>query len=598
MKRIGITFLLFAASLLAKDITFSVQASSTTISQDQQLILYITIEGQNVGKIKPPTLPKSMDDEWAFQGSNSSTSTSISIMNGKMQKSEKITYSYYIIPLKTGTLTIPSLQITNKGVTYRSNPIKISVGKGSQGGRASPGASPASAAPPSGGSDAPVFLSASVNKRNVYLGEPVIVTFSVYTQANLVRVSLTEQPNWEGCWTKDIFNATRLNYRNVTVKGKRYHSAVIRKVAIFPASTGEKTITPMKLECAVQEAPRDFFDFFGRTRKFTIASKPIKIRVKPLPTQGKPANFTGAIGDFSVDMSADKTTGLKTGDAVTVRVRVSGKGNFKSIDKIKPEFPETFDIYQESSSEKLTDPNILTGRKNFEYVVIPRSKGTFEIPAVSLSYFDIAQKHYKTITSRSITLDVEEGKALPSGTGGGLGYSGSEVVSVGSDIRFIKTEIPAKSSTSLSPPGYRKIIGVLAGEALIIILAAAIGKRKKHLTKDIAYARFIRAAKVARARIKKISTKDDSFWGEVAEAVAGFIGDKLNISFAEIPMEETVAQLRQKGASDESIKRTRELIDTVDRVRFAPSTVGDVSPQKIKKDALSVIARLEKEVKR
>ncbi|MFP4458190.1 MAG: BatD family protein [Candidatus Zixiibacteriota bacterium] len=597
IKIVLLSVLLIGISLAADDIGFDVKPSATKIGINDRLTLDVIIEGdKNLSGLRSPELPSAVNKDWRIDGKNSSTSTSISLVNGNMQSTKTITYHFYLTPKKKGKLAIPPVIMNHKGKQYKSRAFEIDVVDASVTSSNRRTYSNSRSQRQSNQdqdfdiSDA-IFLSANANKKSVYVGEPVIVTYMLYNRAQLLQLGLSKDASYPGFWAEDLYNADKIDWKGTTIRGKRYNSMLIRRSIIYPSSSGKKTTEPMALDCVVQGRSRDFFDFFGSRKKVTIDSKPITIDVKALPEAGKPADFSGAVGDLSISMSSDKST-AKANDAIQIFIKVKGTGNLKSMDDIKPKLPEAFEIYESSTSEKLISPTTGRSEKTYQYVVIPRVKGKFTIPPVSLSYFDTDMEKYMRITTESVELNIQEGQGEYTG---GTIITKDDVITVGKDIAFIKTRKPESkndfASDQLEKPSAIFYAYLLPIELLIIGLAVFLRKRKLKLMYDTGYARFVGAESIAISRIKK--AKKENFISEVAEALERYISDKLNIVFGEYPPEKIYDMLANKGVEDDTLDKLKQFRSELDVARFAPGA-SSLNAEQAQKTAIDIIKKLEK----
>ena len=257
-----------------------------------------------------------------LSGPNTSTSSSIQYINGRMSQSYSKTYTFVVQALQEGEITVSPAKVTVDGKTYASNPITIKVVKSNSGQKGTTRTATSSSQGGNSSSnngvlqDDDVYIKAYIDNRNPYIGEQVIITYKIYTKVPISNISLQKSPSYPGFWSKNLMkDNNQLKQSTQVIDGEEYVVADIAKYALFPQKSGELTIEPMKIDCnaqiRVQSKKRrsydpfeDFFNdpFFNRNVKnvsTTLVSKPIKINVKPLPQMGKPDSFNGAVGEFS-----------------------------------------------------------------------------------------------------------------------------------------------------------------------------------------------------------------------------------------------------------------------------------------------------------
>jgi len=602
MRRIGnltaiLIFLLFAA-LCGADISFTASVDRTTISEGEQVQLTLTLEGSGISGAPQPELPPMPD--WDILGSTSSSSTSISIVGTKMESRVTRNYIYALAPRKTGTLTIPSVKINVGGKLYSTQPIDIEVVKGApsqppsgvpgggrQGGQGKAGEPKLSSEQVAGDK---VFISAWASKKKAYLGEKITVEFWLYTRLNVAQLSISKEPKMTGFWVSPEFTAKTLDYQTKVINGIRYSAALLTRYSIYALTAGKKTIEPMELVGVVQLPPRDFFDFWGRTEQVTIRSRPVEIEILPLPEANKPADFTGAVGDFMISASLDKTE-IKTNEAFTLRIEVKGSGNFNAIQEPKIELPKSFDKYESHAQEK-------GNAKVFEIVLMPREKGEFVIPPVSFSFFNPATEKYRTVSTNPIKINVLQGKELPAPPPGIYTGTKEEVQVVGKDIAYIKP-----NKTRLSGPSSFVWIdiyyfAVIPLEILALGLAFAVKRRRERLITDIAFARSSRAYSKAKSLLVQAKRESEpaKFYSAIYASLFGFIVDKLNLPSCSL-LEDIIYNLRERNFNEEFLSNLSSFFSRLEFARFAPQADEKVERNKVLKEASEILKILAKGLK-
>ncbi|MEO0085559.1 MAG: BatD family protein, partial [candidate division WOR-3 bacterium] len=393
--------LLTGSLLIAGELNFSARVDRTTVGLGERLQLTVTVEGQNIGRVPSPKLPAL--DGFDNLGSTQSQSTSISFVNGRMTQQQAISFIYVLAPKKTGQLEIGPCRITYNGTEYTTQPITVNVVREAQ---SQPPPAPSRSRrgfdpfaeffeepEPAGEGDA--FLSASADRNEVYVGEQVTVTYTLYTTEQVGSLSMKDAPGFSGFWVDNLYEAKRLDYQVTTVKGRRYYAAVIRRVALFPTQAGELTVGPMTL---TGQVVRPGF-FFSQAAPFEVSSPRVRVKAKPLPEVGRPADFTGGVGDFRLTASLSKDSSVG-GEPLNLTVRVSGTGNIgfvsapviSAVPGVKVLAPETRDNISRSGGR-------VGGTREFVHPLIPQQDGKFVLPEVSLSFFNPKADSYYTLKS-------------------------------------------------------------------------------------------------------------------------------------------------------------------------------------------------------
>ncbi len=596
MKRTGkiiITLALFFSELIAQKINFTSSVDRTSIAEDDQVQLTVTVEGANIGSVPPPNVPDMPD--WAILGSTTSSSTSINIIGGKMETKVSKNFIYILSPRKTGKLTIPSFSINIGGNTYTTEPITVEVFPGGQ-------AAPQQTMPQQSGKRAEprfgteaetgnkVFVSCWASKKKAYVGEEITVEFWLYTRLNLMQLSVSKDAKMEGFWVSTDYTAKSLEYQPKVINGIRYSSALLSRYKIYGVSTGKKRIEPLELVGVIQLPPRDIFDFWGRTQQITITSKPVEIEILPLPEKGKPADFSGAVGEFTISASLDKKE-IKTNEAFTLKVVISGKGNLDGIQEPKLELPPVFERYESHSTVK-------GNNKEFEIVLMPRETGNFVIPPITFSYFNPAKEEYRTVSTQPINITVLKGKEFPALPTMAYAPTKQALQLYGKDILYIKPNKPYIRGVSslISVPAVYFLVFPL--ELFSIALGVAIKRRRQRLISDIAFYRSSRAYRVAKERLKKAKKEkeDSECFGFIYDALFRFIVDKLNLAEGSL-VEDLVRELKERGSDDRILDELRSFFNTLELARFAPSSSSIINRDSLISKAEKLLKTLSKELK-
>jgi len=586
-----VALIIVSTSSQAQNVSVTASVDRTRVGLNEDFALIVEISGGG-----EPKLPD-MNAFAALVGTSSSTN--IQMINGRF--SQSVTYHYTFFARTAGKFTIGAVEVESKGQIYRSQPIEIEVvaGATSASPQTPPGAGRGQVTPQGEASDLDgnLFLEAKVDRRRVYQNEPVVVRYRIFTRLDIRNYGVASLPNYSGFWTEDFPMPQQPHMYNEVIDGLTYRVAEIKKTALFPQSVGRKVLEPLVLECEVQ-APRrrsrdifdQFFDdpFFSRLARQRISSRPVEIEVLPLPEEGKPANFSGAVGNFSLTASVDRTQ-VKTNEAITLKVRASGAGNLKVLPNPSINLPADFEVYDPKVATNLSYENDqISGSKTWEYVVVPRFQGSHEMKPITLSYFDPRAKIYKTASTAPIIVTVEKGAGDFASVVGG-GASKEDVRLLGQDIRFISTAaLPFKKINAVfyAQPLFLTIMML----PLAALLAAFVYQRhQEKLSTNVAYARSRRAGGMAQRQLaaaKKLLQKNEEkgFYAEVQRALMGFLGNKLNIAEAGLITDEVERILNEKQVKAEVIREYLDCLHACDFQRFAPSQSPDHLSKKIKKE--------------
>jgi hypothetical protein len=574
------------------------------------LVYRLNAEGNN---FRGPDIKNFM----VLSGPQTSQSSSIQVINGKVSRSVEYTYTYLLSAGEEGVFEIPPAKVNVDGTIYESNALKIQVIKGSATQQNQPGSSSSQSSGTSGGGDFKddVFIRAITNKSNPVQGEQIIVTYKLFYRINISAPEFKKEPSFKGFWKSNLIE-DRQSYVQYTenYNGQKYNVAEIKKFALFPQKTGRIEIESANAVCQGQVRAQSkksndpFFDnffndpFFNRYQNVEIplTSNSIAIDVQPLPSNNRPADFNGAVGDFNFESTIDKTE-LKANEAINLKFTVRGTGNIELVDKVNVSFPPDFEVYDPKINSNI-NANIagVSGTKTFEYLIIPRTPGTFKINPVKFSHFDLKKNTYQTVFSPEYIIKVSKGD----GTASNVTYSGvnqADIKYIGSDIRHIKTRSPNFKFTGAYFFGsttfyFLMILPVLLFIAFIFLLKKELKKRT-----NIALMRNRKATKVAQKRMKKAlvflqENKKDEFYEEVSQALWGYLSDKFSIPLANLSMDTVKDTLLAREVKEDTISHFMDTLNHCEFARFAPGESGS-DMQNIYNEAVVIISKIESELK-
>jgi len=547
------------ADAAADDITVSASVDRTATSANQPLVLTIQVEGA-MQNIPEPRLPD-LDESWSVRSSG--TSSNMSWVNGRVSVSKS--YNYTLLPRKTGTLTIGAVEVEFEGNVYRTDPITIDVVEGGE--PPSQIQERPSSGVESGGRD--IFITTSVDKESSYVGEQLTLSFKFYRRISLFDQPRYEAPDLTGFWAEDLGEVPEY-YE--TVDGLRYRVIELR-TALFGAAAGPATIGPARLTYRKERSGFTFFSTGGTP--VTLQTEPIEVDVKPLPQEGRPAGFGGAVGSYSMSAGLSEGTVAEL-EPVTLALTVSGTGNVRTVPEPSlPELPD-FKIYESSSSTETTKSGAVGGVKRYEYVIVPQSSGTKTIPAMTLWFFDPEAGGYRTDSTRELRLEVTPRSESDAATELPVPAAVSRL---GRDIRYIHE--PAGELERTPRPLHRAKWFLLMQIVPVAALAgaAAYRRRRDMLAEDEGLARRLRAPSEARRELRearRLAASGDltGVCGAVARALTDFIGNRWNVQARGMTLDEICEVVRRGGGDDQLVSRVRELLSACDMGRFAGGTGG------------------------
>ena len=604
MKRLFITVItaLMALAAAAQDV-IKVEAPNV-VAADEQFNVTFIIEGEN----SPSDFTWSAGSNFqVLWGPQSGHSVSTRIINGQRSRSEQTTYTYVLMPTSTGKFAIPTATAKVKGKEIKSASRTIEVAAAGSASSRSQGQQQGQPAQrqQAGVSDDDIFLTLDLSRTNVVVGEPITATLKLYQRVNVAGFENVTFPDFNGFWSQEIEAPTNIEFSREVYDGQIYNAALLRKFILIPQQQGAVTITPADLVCLVNirvaSAGNSIFDgFFDdyRTIRKRVTSKAVTVNVSPLPA-GAPASFAGGVGTFEISAKLSKDV-LKTHEAGSLVVTVTGTGNVSLLEEPKVSFPPDMEVYDTKISDRI-DKSGLSGSKYYEFPFIPRSYGDFVIEPIKYSYYDVNAKKYVTLETPAIPLTVEKGNESEAS---GIIISGSsqkDVRTLGSDIRFISTKAPelvAKGSFFVWSPGFWTLTILLF--VVAFILWAALRKLAARRA-DVVGTKNRKATKMALKRLQLAGTflKQNlytAFYEELHKALIGFISDKLNMPMAEQSKERMSEALISKDADKALVDKFIGILDACEFARYAPDA-GHEAMAAHYEEAVDIISSLDSEMK-
>lgn len=593
--------LLFLSLGLNAQVKFTASAPSAVAKGDQFRLVY-TLRGGDGENINVPSSIKGFD---ILYGPAMSSSSSTQIINGNVTTDSSESYIYTLTANAEGTFTIPAATITVKGKSYTSNSVQVKVlppdknAQDQQSGGGGGGQTSAATSTAQNINSSDAFIRAIVSKSKVSEQESFVVTFRFYTTLEVRDIGKIEFPEFDGFMVEEqpLPPTRQMTFEHYN--GRNYYAVDLRRTLLFPQRSGKITIPSGKIEMVFNvRSGKTVQTFFGPQYvmtdvKKTMTTSPLTIDVSPLP-EGKPADFSNGVGTFSMNASISATD-IKANDPVTIKLVISGTGNMKLIKTPEIVLPKDFESYDPKITNDLnyTD-NGLTGTKTIEYLFIPRYQGTFKIPPLVFSYFDIKSRSYKTISTPEYTLNVA--KDPHAGSNSATSFTQTDV-QVEQDIRHIKTGNPSLvtiNSFLFGSLGYW--FWYIIPFVLFVVFLILYRKQIKE-NADIARMKTKRANKIAVKRLKLAGKylqahKKEQFYEEVLRAAWGYLSDKLVIPIADLSRDNIEQELIKFGASQELITKFISILDTCEFARYAP-VESDTAMDDLYKDAVDAIGEME-----
>jgi len=597
--------LLLGGNLMAQNAQMNVRSQQTAyVGQAFRIVFEVNDKAQN---FQMPTL-KGIK---LVGGPSISSNQSLQIINGTATHSTSTNYTIIVQADAEGTANVGVASCMVDGKKVQSRPFSIKINKADPNrqqqqrrrsawpGWDEPQQQQQQSAPQL--DDKSLIARISINKSNLYQGEEAIISYKIYTQVQLAQYQIDQLPRIKGFWSEDLSeNWTHVRQYEESYNGRNYHVAEIRRGAIYPQETGTLKIDPLKTDVVAIVQSRmqrtgTIFDFFIDDPFFSpmqqqaitksLVSNAPTVQVKPLPEA--PEGFAGGVGRFDVKAKSDLTE-LRTNEALTYRVTVSGRGNLSLLEVPQIEFPQGLEVYEPRIEDNINKgDNGLNGSRTFEWIIIPQTQGEYDIPALDYVYFDPASGQYVTRHCDPIHLKVAKGS--------GNTTSKSDVKELNSDIHHIKKESRLRDQGSSAQAGWLfwlLIVLSTLGTSVVVFWM----RHQQKIAGDEGSMKLQRATKLAKKRLRNAERylnagDDERFYEEIYKALWGCIADKFNIQLSLLSSETVKSQLEQKQVNKELEERIMQTLADVDFARFAP---GDSSAKKqtIYEEAMNTIMQI------
>ena len=582
---IFILFILMGIGVQAQ-VSFVVKASKKTLGINERLRIDFEMneDGDNF-------VPPSFKGFNVVGGPNQSISNSW--INGKRSYSK--TYSYFLAPKSQGTFSINQATIEIDDQIYKTTPLKIiiteAVSKPKDGNSADYVASEN------------VHLIAEVSKSNPFLNEAITIVYKLYV-SNDVSITRSWQeldtPKFQDFWSQYIEEKGEQQIYETTYEGKPYRYVILRKAVLYPQKTGELTIEPLTLDVPI-DIQGDTRDIFGRRRMTrvnrTISAGKRIINVKPLPTEGRPDDFSGAVGNFNFSVSVNKTM-LDANEALELKIRTKGIGNLKLFNLPSLTLPSSLEVYEPVRDNKVAI-NIkgMNGFISDTYTIIPQYKGSYPIRPISFSYFDVTSSKYKTIISDEIVVKVQNGPVPNQLTEVNKSLSTENVLSLtNNQFKYIKTSTKFISINDLVFFKTFKFWCLLSIPFVFIPIIILIGNTRRKRLNDIEGRRYRIATRLAKKYLSEAKNnigKQELFYDSLERALHNYLKAKLAIVTSEFSKEKIIELLTDRKVEKNIVSDFEGLLKSCEFARYTPTS--NVAIQQDYNKAVKVISSIDKQ---
>jgi hypothetical protein len=577
MKKTLLYLVIFLISLEATGQDVSVKVEYPAIVNTGQQFTVIWTVNAGGGEFSAP----SFKGFYKLMGPQTSYSSSTQIINGRMSNSTSYTYVYYLQAVKEGKFILSPAVFTLKNKTYTSDSIRIEVvGSSAQKQNAVSGAVNSGNEPDIEASGGDIFVSLTLNRKEVYLGEHIVATVKLYTRVNIAGTNEIKFPSFNGFLKSDIETPPLTSLQQENINGKIWGTGVVQEFLLYPQITGEIIVDPVQLSVLIQQKSGQSDPFFGdffttyQSVPKIVASQTVKVKVKPLPGN-QPGDFSGVVGRLDLKAVLSKDS-VSVNDAVNFKITISGSGNLKIASAPSLKLSPDIEVYEPKVSDDIKNGlNGTSGQKSFDYLMIPRHYGEFIIPSITYSYFNISTGKYETLTTKEFHFYARKGNDQNTGITVYGGVSKEDVKYLGKDIRFIKSSPGRLNKSADIIFSKRSFYSAYAFSLFVFILVLFLRREHIRRNSDLSVVRNRKAGKVAVKRLHSASLclkneQTDKFYEEVLKALWGYLSDKLNIPVSELTRSNTFTSLSERGIDEEHIKNLNKILDTCEFARFAP----------------------------
>jgi hypothetical protein len=573
--------------MASAQVKFEAKVSKTTLGVNERLRVDFEMN-QDGDNFNPPDFSN-------FNVSGPNQSVSNSWINGV--RTYKKTYTYFLTPKKRGNFSISQATINIDGTVYKTIPVKVSVTAAVD--------KPKDPNDPNFIASENIHLVAEISKTNPYLNEAISVVYKLYVSPTIAVDNWNEidSPRYNDFWSQNI-DTQGQKVQNGTYKGEDYRYLVLRKTVLYPQKTGKLNIEPLTLNLSMR-VPSNRRNIFGgnlMTRvSRTVSAGNQTINVKSLPENGKPADFTGAVGSFSFDVTSSKDV-LDASESLQIKVGVKGNGNLKLFKLPKLTLPSSLEVYEPEHAENVkTNSAGMQGDISDSYTVVPQYKGKYPIPSISFSYFDLKSRSYKRLNSDEFVIDVQNGPLNNTNTSSealNTGNTKQAVVLNNDQFAFIKTKT---NFSSITPSYFFKtnlFWSLLLVPFLLIPIAIVIRNKKATRDADVYGNRIRKADKLAKKYLssaKKSLGKKEAFYIALEKALHHYLKAKLHIETNELSKDKIEELLTKKNVEATVIKDFKGILESCELARYTPIDI--VTMQEDYEKAAKTISLIDKQAR-
>ena len=534
------TAMVLAASAVVcspgSDLRLTATVDRDTVKLSECLLLTVSVSGAGATSAPRPHLPdltsfRNLRGSWMQSVRSQPDSADVRMVN----------YVCLLQPRRTGLLTIGPAVAEFDGTTCATDPIRIVVLDDKQA-RGRPAESRVHSTR--------VALSAAVDRETAWVGQQVTVSYTLYAESTLFGLTLKQAPDYTGFWSEPLFEGWDLAWRPDSFDHRACKAALVKKVALFPTQPGALSIGEMSLTGAVAGTGGTLP---GAFELFTVSSGVRSVAVRPLPEEGRPADFSGGVGSFTLDAVLGSGSS-SNGEPVKLDVTIAGTGSISTVGDPTVSAPAGALVVSSGSTQQVTHAGgTVAGSRTHSFAIQPRADGRCIVPAITMSFFDPGRGEYYTRTT-------EQHEFVATG-----------VLSPAADIRYIKQPRGSLADRSVSAwffgPFYPAGVAVFA-------VGLLTGRHRRRLDTDRGYARRSRSSRLVKQRLSEAARllatgNERDFYAALNQVVVGYVGDRFNIEAFGMTEDQLREELLRRAVEPDTVNGVLAVVAACDAARFS-----------------------------
>ncbi|MBM77073.1 MAG: hypothetical protein CL846_01190 [Crocinitomicaceae bacterium] len=578
MKKIIYIFLfLFPVLIFSQDFNISSYVNKNELFENEYI--KFTIESNQNLELRSLRF----SDFNIVQGPFTSESHQSTYINGKISSKDEYKSTFTLSPKKTGTLSIPPIDVTYNNKKYSTNLINIKVKEGRQNSNVNPNIQrnnkPSQQNRTINNRNKNLFAKISASKSKPYLGESLLLSYKIYQSiynSSSIQITDYDLPMISDFWTEiiDPPNGKQWSQNREDINGVRYLVYTLKKEIVFPQKSEKIKIPAFEVTALINKNPFSFFN--SREEKIIIKSNELTIDVKSLPSNA-PSSFKGQVGKnykLSVNLSKDE---MFVNDALDFDLSISGNGNLKELKLPNIDIPKDIEKYPAETKNKLKiTTSGISGSKSLHHLLIPRFHGEYEIPAIEFTYFDIIKKKYITLSEESRIIKVNKNGDLNTNSENNNYQTipdKEDVELINQNIRHIKENSTMYENKKPLFGSFKYWLIITIIPILLLLILLIINNKDRFKNQERIASKKIKKevlSKFKNAENHLNTGNTNAFYNELYNGWLIYISDKLKINKANLNKENILKSLEKKKFSNELIANLTNILNECEMAQYSP----------------------------